>query len=233
MNQSDTIHRAGQGAGDVPAGWSSAGRFRAASVVPLLALALLIGVVEASLGPSVAPWQAQARADWRHYQPGPIGAGDFLLLTLTASVAFVAWAIGLDGRATRLGWDAGRRFCLVLPAFGSVLAVLFWANLLAERARIGDTAALTIVVILPTLIVTSALCWRSALALERELWRRLLLGGYVLAVALLESALRTATGDRFDERGFTFNSMLIGLAVLVRLLVWSAVDASAQPTEVA
>ena len=279
MNHLSTSEQVAPVAEDARPDISGAHRLALLAWASVLAVALLIGVVEASLGPELALRQARANHDWRKFPPALLVPGDFLLLTMTANAAILAWAIRLDSRAKTVGRDQDERLSLAVPSFLAVGAVTIWANTLAERAGLSDSLLVTIGVVLPTLATTAFLLWRSALELSRNYsdanhaegvtgavrqaarlspssspgpddvrdrrdacptaWLSLrrsvpsvaLLAGYVLTVAALEMWLcgRPQTGN--EDLMISAHSLLIGLAVGVRLAVWCATESPSTAQE--
>ena len=205
-------------------------RLAIAAWASTLVVALLIWVVEASLAPELAERHARSESDWRHFAPELFGPGEFLLLTMTANAAILAWAIWLDAqmktacRANRSTRAHDERALLTFPAMLSAGAVTVWANSLALRAGLADALPITIVVVLPTVAMTAVLMWRSVLALACPAARAGLLCGYVLIVAALERWFGGGLPSRSEDWLFPGNSLLIGLAVSVRLAVWCATE---------
>ncbi len=214
-------------------------RFALPACAAALAVALLIWIVEACLAPDLVLQQARGSRDWRQISPDLLTTGDFLLLTMTSNAAILAWAIWLDGRmkaacqTCRSAQAHDERWLLAIPAILAVGTVTVWANSLAERAGLANSLPMTIGVVLPTLSMTALLLWRSALALKRSATRAALLGGYVLTVAGLELWLRGGPRSGGEDLMIAGHSLLIGLAVGVRLAVWYATESPSAAREAA
>jgi hypothetical protein len=145
----------------------------------------------------------------------------FLLLLMTANASMLAWTIHLDSRAA-IHWleDADFRVSVAVPPLFAAAGVTAWAVAAAERLGIREAGGLTLFVCLPTLAVSAPLLWRSVLALRQPRLGALLLAAFVLATAGVERLCAVARGGEVAERAFTCNSMLIGLAIAIRLGVW-------------
>ncbi len=231
MKHLSTSEQAAPGAARARPDISGAHRLALLAWASVFAVALLIGVVEASLGPELALRQARPNHDWRKYPPALLVPGDFLLFIMTANAVILAWVIRLDCRAKTVGREQDERLSLAVPSFLAVGAVTIWANALAERAGLPDSLPMTIGVVLPTLATTEFLLWRSALELKRSVPCVALLTGYVLTVAALELWLcgRPQTGN--EDLMISAHSLLIGLAVGVRLAVWCATESPSTAQE--
>lgn len=208
-----------------------AGRLALLAWASVFAVALLIWMVEASLGPELALRQVRGDRDRRQAPPALLVPGDFLLLTMTVNAAILAWAIQLDFRAKTVGREQDERMSLAAPSFLAVGAVTIWANVMSERAGLSDSLPMTIGVVLPTLATTAFLLWRSVLELKRSVPRVALLTCYVVTVAALELWLCGRSQPGKDEIMISAHSLLIGLAVGVRLAVWCATESPSTAQE--
>lgn len=239
MEQLATSERAVTNAADARPEIPGSHRLALPACASALAVVLLVWVFEVSLAPELAQRQMQSERDWRHFAPALFGPGEFLLLAMTANAAILAWAIWLYGRMktacqsclTTQAHD--ERWLLTVPAILAVGAVTVWANSLAVRAGLADALAITIVVVLPTVAITAVLMWCCAIALESPAVRAALLCGYVLTVAALERWLCGGLQSRSEDLMISAHSLLIGLAVGVRLAVWCATEPLSAPQETA
>jgi hypothetical protein len=82
---------------------------------------------------------------------------------------------------------------------------------------------------LPTLLICGVLLWSTARGVKRRPLRALLLALFVLATAWAEAECRAGNHGDVDDRAFMLNSLLVALAVALRLCVWGAAGFSSAP----
>ena len=94
----------------------------------------------------------------------------------------------------------------------------------AGREDISNGGEIVMFICLPTLLVSTLLLWYSARAIQRTSLRVLLLAGFVFATAWAEWQSQTENRGGTEERALMFNSLLVALAVAIRLCVWGATE---------
>jgi len=143
-----------------------------------------------------------------------------LLLVMVPSMALVALAIELDvrlARTARPGIEGARESLAFATCFALALYVI-WLGIAAEEAKVSYLTEIVFVGMI-VLAVSAPLLWFTARSLVGARQRALLLGGFVAVTAAVELSFDLRGGE-VEERMFTWHSLLIALALALRLGSW-------------
>ena len=143
-----------------------------------------------------------------------------LILLMLVGMAAFALAIELDIRlARKLGPRADdARTSLAISTSLTVILFVVWIGVAAEKARVQAMDAI-LFVWMPVIGICVPLLWFTARTMVLGIHRAVLLAGFVGATAAVELGF-TAQGGELDERIFTWHSLLIALALALRLWTW-------------
>lgn len=149
-----------------------------------------------------------------------------VLLNVTGAVLLSA-VILLDLRAVEqlsARSAAEVRLALYVSALVSLAFLVAGATAQAVRDDSSDGGAIVMFICLPTLMVCAPLLWYSARAIQRGSLRPWLLAGFVMATFGAEWQCQTENRSGTEERALMLHSLLVALAVTIRLCVWGATE---------
>ena len=139
----------------------------------------------------------------------------------------LAVAIFLDLRAIErlfVSVAADVRATLAASSFASLAFLAVWVTATARQKDVGYAGETVLFLCLPTLLICAVLWWFTARAVKRVALRALLLTGFVLATVWVEWQCQAENRGATEERVFMMNSLLVALAVAVRLCIWGATE---------
>jgi len=143
-----------------------------------------------------------------------------LLLVMVPSMALVVLAIELDvrlARTARAGIEGARESLAFATCFALALYAI-WLGIAAEEARVRHLTEIVFVGMI-VLAVSAPLLWFTARSLAVPRQRAILLGGFVAVTAAVELSFDFRSGEA-EERMLTWHSLLIALALALRLVSW-------------
>ena len=116
------------------------------------------------------------------------------------------------------------RLALCVSALVSLVFLAVWVTTQAGRDNSSYNGEIVMFICLPMLLVCAPLLWYSARAIQRTSLRVLLLAGFVTATVWAECQCQTANQGSPEERALMFNSLLVALALTIRLCAWGATE---------
>src|SRR6266542_145254 len=139
---------------------------------------------------------------------------------MTAGAVVLAAAILLDLRALeRLPARAAAdiRGLLSTSSLGSLAFLAVWVTDQARHDQFRDAGATVLLLCLSTLSICGILLWSTAREIKRLPLRALMLALFVLATVWAEEQCRAGNRGDVEDRMFMLNSLLVALAVALRL----------------
>jgi len=147
-------------------------------------------------------------------------------ILISAMIALDCWAGENLG-----GAPDDFRSALVISTIVALTFLAVWVTAQAERNRVSYAGELVVFMCLPVLLVCAPLLWFSAQAIQRTPRRWLMLTVFVSATALVELHCLNTDHRNWEEQVFMVHSLLIALALALRLGTWWCGGSSRLPRE--
>jgi len=163
--------------------------------------------------------------DWLETEPGNSSRANIsqvLMPLMLGGTILLAAFISLDCWASeKLDSAAGEfRTALSLSTIVALTFLTVWATAQAERNHVSYAGELVVFMCLPLLLVCAPLLWFSAKAVQSALQRTLMLAVFTGATALVELQCYNQDYGNAEEQVFMVHSLLIALALALRLGTW-------------